>query len=163
MKMNISHRMGLYVGGVLFLCLSIFTYLNYREHNTLIREMGLNEARRLSDSLFSELYTTMMLGGGRVKGRAVIKRYKGMEDVNEIRVIHGDVINRGFGMEADEAAVDSLDLRALKGESVEVIEGSGGGGMSARYVLPIVIKDGCTRCHEAPVGTISGAISVSLS
>ncbi|MFQ5441512.1 MAG: ATP-binding protein [Thermodesulfobacteriota bacterium] len=163
MKINISLRIGLYVGGVLLLCLSILTYLNYFHHSTLLREMGLSEARRLSNAVFNELYTTMMLGGGRVQGRAIIKRYEGIEGVNEIRVIHGDVVNRDFGTEADEAAVDSLDLRALKGESVERLEDSGTGVMLARYVLPIDIKDGCTSCHEAPVGTISGAVSVSLS
>ncbi|GMR04780.1 MAG: hypothetical protein BMS9Abin23_0687 [Thermodesulfobacteriota bacterium] len=161
--MKISHRFNLYVGGVLFIGLLILGYMNYMEHDSLLKKIGLNEAQRLGNAVFSELYTSMMLGGGRKLDRAVIKRYKGIDGVEDIRIIHGKIIDRDYGTESDETPLDELDLRGLKGETVYSIEKTAGGRKAVRFIMPVRIEQGCTRCHDAPTGTVGGAVSITVS
>ncbi len=138
-------------------------YFDYRSDGRLLEEVGIGEATKLSNAVFDQLHTSMRLGGGRTENRAMIERFRKIEGIEEIRIIHGPSIDRQFGIEEDELTMDDIDRAAFEGRRVNVVTRSGAGHKIARTVMPVKYDPGCMKCHRAKPGEVSGAISVTVS
>src|SRR3990170_3559413 len=163
MRINLSRRFTLSIGGILIIGLLAFLVADRRSSDTLIEEMALGEARKLSAAVLDQLHTSMRLGGGRAENRAVIERMKGIAGIEEIRVMHGDAVDAQYGMEHDEMPQDPLDRLALKGTASAGIERSDKGYRVARHVMPVFLTEDCRSCHVGKAGSVPGAISISVS
>ncbi len=163
MRLKLSHRFNVYVGGILLLGFAALFYYDYMSNAALLRNIGLGEAERLSAALFDQMHTSMRLGGGEEENRAAVERFKRLDGVDEIRLIHGPAIDAQYGVEPDEAPVDALDYQALTGAAASKTERVKDEYTQARYVMPLVLKRECIGCHAAPEGAVAGAISVKVS
>src|SRR3990170_4530301 len=163
MRINLSRRFTLSIGGILIIGLLAFLVADRRSSDTLIEEMALGEARKLSAAVLDQLHTSMRLGGGRAENRAVIERMKGIAGIEEIWVMHGDAVDAQYGMEHDEMPQDPLDRLALKGTASAGIERSDKGYRVARHVMPVFLTEDCRSCHVGKAGSVPGAISISVS
>ncbi len=163
MRLRLSQRFNLYIGGILLLGISLLIFYDTRSSQKLLAEIGLSEAERLSASLYDQLYTSMRLGGGRAEDRAIVERFKKVEGVDEIRIVHGSSLNAQFGVEEDEQPLNNHDRDALQGRPARLVEKDTGGHIFARFVMPFSIKEECRACHNARVGEVNGAISIRIS
>lgn len=163
MRLRLTRRFILLIAGVLMAGMAALLYFDYRSDSMLLEQMGLSEADRLSKAAFDQLHTSMRLGGGRAENRAVVERFSAMEGVEEIRVIHGESIDRQFGIEEDELAQDALDRAALEGRTGNAVTRSAKGYSVARHVMPVFFEDTCLGCHQARAGGVAGVVSVTVS
>ncbi len=163
MRLKLSQRFNLYIGGMLFLGIACLVYYDSMSSKKLLQEIGLGEAEKLSNSLYDQLYTSMRLGGGRSEDRAIINRFKKIDGIDEIRLIHGSSLDNQFGKEKDEQPLDQMDRDVLKGRPIWIIEKNIDGHRSAKYEMPFLIRDECRGCHNAASGVVNGALSVKIS
>ncbi|MFQ5428644.1 MAG: ATP-binding protein, partial [Thermodesulfobacteriota bacterium] len=162
--MKLTHRTYLYTIGLILAATAAYFYLTHINNKRLLHDAGLMDARRLGNAFFGELTTSMNLGGGIEGDRLVVVRYKNIEGLEGIKAIHGPIIESAYGVEADEVAVDDFEREGLKGvERSEIITSGSDGHRSMRLVLPIRLQEQCIACHRAPVGTVAGAVSLSVS
>ncbi|MFQ5735261.1 MAG: ATP-binding protein [Thermodesulfobacteriota bacterium] len=162
MRLRLSQRFTIYIGAILAVGIGLLVFNDLHSNMKLLTDIGLSESERLSNGLFEELLHSMSAGGGRAENRAIIERFKLIEGVKEVRVMHGVVIDWQHGMEEDELPVDEYDRAALEGRLVSMISRDGGFSV-ARFVKPIIARKGCVRCHHTHAGEIIGAISVEIS
>ena len=163
MRLKLSQRFNIYIGGILLLGIAALIYYDVMSNEVLLKNIGLSEAQRLSGALFDQMHTAMRLGGGRHENRATVGRFRRLDGVDELRLIHGPPVAAQFGVEPDEAPQDSLDMHALTGRPASNIEKVKEGYTQARYVMPLVLSRECVRCHIAAEGAVAGAISVKIS
>lgn len=163
MKLTLSKRLNIYIGGILIAGMfAIMVYDQYSE-TKLLRDIGGREAERLANVVFDQLYTSMRLGGGRTEDRAIIERIRKIEGADEIRIIHGEALNSQYGVEEDELPRDGFEKAALAPDARPLSTFEGGNGFTvARLVLPIAARRECLSCHRAANGVIMGAISIRL-
>lgn len=161
MKLRLSHRINLYVGGIVLLGVGAFIFHNLIFLSSFMEDAGMEQAERLSKFVFVELYASMRHGGGRMENKQVIERLEEIEGIEEVRIIHGPPVDRQFGEQDGEKPLDDLDREALGGGNVRVVEK--GDHRVAKFVMPLFVTEECTRCHNARVGEVNGAISLSLS
>lgn len=163
MKLTLSKRLNIYIGGILIAGMfAIMLYDQYSE-TKLLRDIGSREAERLARVVFDQLYTSMRLGGGRNEDRAIIERIRKIEGADEIRIIHGESLNIQYGVEEDELPRDAFEKAALDPDARHLSTFEEGNGFTvARLVLPIAARRECLSCHRADIGVIIGAISIRL-
>ncbi|MCR4287081.1 MAG: ATP-binding protein [Deltaproteobacteria bacterium] len=163
MKLTLSKRLNIYIGVILIAGMfAIMLYDQYSE-TKLLRDIGSREAERLANVVFDQLYTSMRLGGGRNEDRAIIERIRKIEGADEIRIIHGEALDRQYGVEEDELPRDAFEKASLAGDARPVSSFEEAGGFTvARLVLPIAARQECLSCHKAADGVIMGAISIRL-
>lgn len=163
MRLKLSKSFIFLVGAVLLAGIMALFYFDSRSNTKLLEEVGVGEARKLAKAIFDQLHTSMRLGGGRLENRAVIERFRKIDGIEEIRVIHGSVLDKQYGIEEDEVPIDALDRAALEGASANSVTRSPFGYKVARTVLPVVYEESCIKCHFGGVGDVSGAVSVTVS
>ena len=161
MKLKLSYRINLYIGCIIFLGMGIMGYHHVIFYSRFFENAGIEEAKRLSEAVFDNLYAAMKLGGESIDNRDTIERLKKIEGIKDIRIIHGPQIDAQFGVEEDESPVDKLEMAAVRGSSE--VEVDNGEEWAVRFVMPVFIKEECTGCHRAGVGDVAGAVSVTIS
>lgn len=162
MRLSLTQRFNLYVGGIVLLGLAVLLVYDFHSERNLVRSMGIAEAERLSNIVFDQLHTSMKLGGGRSENKAIVERFNAVKGIEEIRVIYGKALDSQFGVKADEAPRDEADVAALAGNKVSHIERREGAAV-IRLVTPIFVKKECLGCHIAAIGEVGGAISIKVS
>jgi diguanylate cyclase (GGDEF)-like protein len=160
--MKLYTKTALLLGGVFLAFTLTATLLLYISENKHIEDEGLAKAETLSKAVFEALYASMRQGGNRQGNQAVIERLHQIEDLHELRLIHGQLLDRQYGIESDAQPQDDLERRALAGETVHELQELDGARM-VRYVTPVFVETECQRCHQAEVGQVIGAISVQVS
>lgn len=163
MRLKLSTRFNLHIGGILLLGICALIYFDVRSNAKLLKEIGTGEAERLSIAVFDQLYTSMRLGGGRAENRSIIERFKKIDGVEDIRIVHGQSLDRQYGIEEDELPGDDLDRAALEGLPSSEVKKVREGYSAVRFVKPLLVNEDCIRCHVAPLNEANGAISVTLS
>jgi len=163
MRLKLSNSFIFLIGAVLLAGITTLFYFDYRSDTLLLEEMGVGEARKLANAIFDQLHTSMRLGGGRLENRAIMERFRKVEGIEEIRVIHGPAVDSEYGIEEDELPVDALDRAALGGSLSENVTRSPAGYKVARTVMPFLYEKSCMKCHSGRIGDVSGAVSVTVS
>ncbi|MBI5233671.1 MAG: PAS domain S-box protein [Deltaproteobacteria bacterium] len=160
MRLPLSTRISLYITSILALSITALVYYDHYSHTRLISTMGMNEAERLSGIVFDNLFISMSQGGGRKGNRVVVDRFRAVQGVEDIRLVHGPAVDRQFGTEPDEFALDDYELEALKGRASGFVEPS---GVIARFVRPVFFKENCLRCHKTSIGEVAGVVNVRIN
>jgi PAS domain S-box-containing protein len=163
MRLKLSKSFIFLIGAVLLAGITALFYFDFRSNTKLLEEMGVGEARKLANAIFDQLHTSMRLGGGRLENRAIIERFRKIDGIEEIRVVHGPSLDRQYGIEEDELTIDSSDRAALEGTQSHSVSRSARGYMVARNVMPVFYDEGCRKCHFGRNGDVSGAVSVTVS
>ena len=163
MRLKLSKSFIFLIGSVLLVGIMALFYFDSRSDTRLIEEVGLGEAAKLADAISGQLHTSMRLGGGRHENRAIIERFKNIDGIEDIRIVHGPSVDRQFGLEPDEAPTDALDMAALAGGPSTGVSRSAKGYMVARNVMPSYFEKSCLACHVGKPGDVAGAVSVTVS
>jgi len=160
--MNLSTKIALLVSLVSLLVGAASVFIISVSENHRIENERLVRAAVLNQAVYEALYASMRNGGDREGNRHTLERLNQVEDIREIRVIHGPAVDRQYGVEMDELPQDELDRRALAGEAGrQILEDED--IRLARFVTPLFITEECLACHQAKIGEVNGAISVSVS
>ena len=156
------------VVGINFLLVIIFvsTYTVKRETNRLL-ELTEAQTKDLTTFYFDSL-NTMMLTDTMDKRSILRNKALARPEVIEARVIRGQPVIQQFGPGLpEEVPLDDMDYRALKGESISLIETRGGKRVWTAITPFRATEDtrgvNCLNCHKVPTGSINGAIRISLS
>lgn len=163
MRLKLTNRFILLISAVLMAGILALFYFDFRSDSILLEEVGAGEARKLSNAIFEQLHTSMRLGGGRLENRAIIERFRKIDGIEEIRVVHGPSIDKQYGIEMDEVSRDALDRAALEGVPSQKVSRSPYGYKVARTVMPVLYDESCRKCHFGRSGGVSGAVSVTVS
>ena len=163
MRLKLSKSFIFLIGSVLLAGISALLYFDYRTNSILLEEVGLGQAAKLANAISDQLHTSMRLGGGRHENRAIIERFKNIDGIEDIRIIHGPSVDRQYGVELDEVPTDALDMKALEGAPASSVARSQNGYMVARNVMPSFFEKSCLGCHVGRPGDVAGAVSVSVS
>ena len=163
MRLKLSKSFIFLIGSVLLAGIMAFFYFDSRSNSVLLEEVGLGEAAKLANAISDQLHTSMRLGGGRPENRAIIERFKNIDGIEDIRIVHGPSVDRQFGLEPDEAPTDDLDMAALSGGPSTRVSRSANGYMVARNVMPSFFEKSCLACHAGKPGDVAGAVSVTVS
>lgn len=163
MGMRLSQKLLLWIICFMAAGMGVMTLYVILHSRTLITDMGMSDAKRTAGMAFEALYASMSAGGGREENRAVIERLSSIEDMGEIRVIHGRPLDIQFGLMENRFPVDDLDMAALAGREVRHIERGTDGEGTVRFVQPVFAGESCRRCHAVNEGEALGAISISTS
>lgn len=159
--LNLNVKVTLLIGVVLLLGMTL-TYLGLQTYVERLRKDGIRQAKMINRLVFEALYASMRAGSGREGNHEVAKRLQRMEQIRQIRLIHGPLIDRQYGVEEDETPADEAERRALRGkEVVEMVRVDGQHHL--RTITPLFVKVECQRCHQAQVGEVNGAISTTIS
>ena len=163
MRLKLTNRFILLISAVLMAGILALFYFDFRSDSLLLEEVGAGEARKLSNAIFDQLHTSMRLGGGRLENRAIIERFRKIEGIEEIRIVHGQSIDKQYGLEMDEVPRDALDRAAMEGVPSQRISRSPYGYKVARTVVPVLYDKSCGKCHFGRSGDVSGAVSITVS
>jgi len=163
MRLKLSQRFTVYIGAVMLAGISLLVMYDIHSNRKLLYDIGLSEATRISERLFDDLYASMKAGGGRAENRAVVDKFKELDAVDDVRIIHGRAVDAQHGMEADEMPSDEHDRAALDGIPSILVEKAGDGHRSVHFVKPVFASKECLGCHMTRAGEVNGAISVEVS
>ncbi len=166
-KWTLRTKVNLVVGiNLLLVLLFVTTYTVQRETNRLL-ELTETQTKDLTTFYFDSL-NTMMLTGTMDKRNILRNKTLARPEVIEARVIRGQPVIQQFGPGwPEEVPLDDMDSRALKGESISLIETRGGKRVWTA-ITPFRATEetrgvNCLNCHKVPSGSINGAIRISLS
>jgi len=110
----------------------------------------------------------LMLSGSMNEQETLRKKVLKTSGIVIARVLRAEVLKGQFGPgSADASPRDDLDRRALKGESISLIEQDKNGRLLTVITPMIATKNtrgtDCLSCHDVPSGTINGAVRLSYS
>lgn len=162
MRLRLLQRFNLLLGGIFFLGMITLIYFDATSSARLLEEIGFSEAEQLAKAAYHQLTTSMKLGGGRTENREIIARFRDIEGVDYLRVIHGEGVSAQYGVEEDELPQDEMERRGLEGREIKAIENPGG-YRAARFVMPVFLKMECLKCHVGEPGMVNGVVSISIS
>lgn len=163
MRLKLSRRFNIYIGGILLLGMAVFLYYDYRSNEELLWSIGVNDARRLCETVFDQLYESMKRGGAREESKAIIERFRRMEGVEDVMFIHGRSIDMQYGIEEDELPRNWMERAAIEGRATGAARRSGYSYTSASFAMPFFIKEECRGCHIGGSNDVAGAVSVTVS
>lgn len=133
----------------------------------MVARLSIDMANDKTDLFFDGLNTMMLTGT--IAQRDVLRNKILMDsNVTEARMIRGEAITKVFGAgNAEQAAADELDFRALAGEDI-VQMGRDGNGRLLTMIKPFTASSdfkgtNCLQCHQVAEGTVLGAVRISYS
>ncbi len=160
-------KINLAVALIFALVIIVVTTHNVLREKNRMMEMIEAQAKDLTTLYFDSL-NTMMLTGTMDMRKIFRNKMLSREGVVDARVIRGEPVIQQFGPgEMGEAAIDDLDMRALRGEAVTQVREDGD-----RRIITVITpfhatKDtrgvNCLQCHEVTEGAVNGAVRVSMS
>ncbi|TCS70008.1 methyl-accepting chemotaxis protein [Sulfuritortus calidifontis] len=156
--------LGVVAAGFILQLAASLIYSHYSTRH-LAEEFTADQTRIIADGYFDGLNKLMLTGGMAQRGE-LQKAMLEQKNIRAARVIRGDKVKEMYGPGLpEEAPVDQLDQRALKGEEVVVIEDTAG-GRQLTMVRPVVASANtrginCLQCHPNSDGQVMGAIRIS--
>ena len=142
------------------------TYAIMAENDRIISKVEENVAN-LSVAYFDALNMMMLTGVMEERG-TLRKKMLAMPGVVDAKVLRGEPVKGQFGPGLDvEQPRDDLDYRALKGETVSLVQ-QGEKGRIFTVITPFAATANtrgvnCLNCHEVPAGSINGGVRISYS
>ncbi len=131
--------------------------------NSVLGEQLHDKASNYFDSL-----NMMMLTGTMAQKETLRQKALAQDGIEQVRVLRSDLVSKLYGPgQENQAPVDDIDKRALKGEYIlEPIEASWGKGIVV--ALPMKSSENyrgtnCVACHMAPEGEVLGVIRLEYN
>ena len=166
-RQSISKKVSFAVTIVFALVILVLTSYSIQREKARIMEAVQQQTEDLTTMYFDSL-NTMMLTGTMAERQIVSQKMLAREGVVEARVIRGQPVINQFGPGfPEEAAKDDLDMRALNGEQIDLINEKNGKKILT-VITPFRATENtrgvnCLRCHTVTSGEINGAVRVSYS
>ena len=137
------------------------------------RESALKQAQEFSQSMHAATMaglTGMMVTGTVAQRDVYLDQVKQLGTIRDVRVLRGAAVSATFGPgnAKDNNIPDELEKQVLQSGQEAIRIESDGKGEYLRTVRPaLASKDylgkDCTQCHQVPVGTVLGAVSMKVS
>ncbi|KAA3659704.1 MAG: HAMP domain-containing protein [Calditrichaeota bacterium] len=155
-NMNLSMKFVLSIGLTLLLILTgEILWINYEQDE--LHKKSAQTAGIVASELVMEDLNQIMATGSNDELPELLIRMNNIEDIEEVRVIRSDF----FEDVGDYAVKDELDKETLhSGESQEIFDEK---EKTYRKIVPFIVNETCTDCHDAQVGDILGAASVTVT
>lgn len=84
------------------------------------------------------------------------------QEILVMRFLHGEAVNRQFGVHEHEQPGDQIEIDGLAGDQPMVVRSQENNRDVVRFVFPLDAEQQCLTCHEAVVGERLGALSLTL-
>ncbi len=126
-----------------------------------VGDLAHEEARQTSELIFQSLYSAMRKGWDKDEIRDIIDRLNSTRPDATIAVWRGAPVIAQYGEIAGEPAGRAND---------ELLQGVLATGKEAlvarrdllRYLYPVLVKEECQACHDAPLGAVNGVVDVTF-
>lgn len=167
MRIRLTYRLTMYVTVVLVLGFAALVYYDMKSNTNavLLKEIGTNEAERLADAVFKQLYNSMYLGGGAEENRKIMESFRRLDALESIRLVRSPAFV-GPSSPSGAAGAEDTDpfvTSALAGEQMRQVMVSEEGRSFARFATPLVADERCIGCHEVAPGEVLGVIDVKVA
>ena len=166
-KQSIRKKVGFSVVLIFVLLISVLTGYSIVREQSRIMEQVQKQTEDLTTMYFDSL-NTMMLTGTMGERSIIRKKILAREGVIEARVVRGNPVSVQYGPGwPEEQVMDDLDVRALNGENIKIIDEKDGIKFIT-VITPFLATENtrgvnCLRCHNVASGDVNGAIRVSYS
>ncbi len=137
------------------------------------QRIAADQAREFADSIHQTTLaglTAMMITGTVPLRSLFLDQIKAMNHIESLKVIRGSAVVRQFGPGLEgETDADVVERAVLDGGEAHYAVVAGADGEDRlRAVIPARALENylgktCTNCHEVPVGTVLGAVSMEIS
>ncbi len=167
LNFSVQTKILIWLAGILVLLATATIWHTASNEREMVAELAVDEARSMASSYFDGV-NTMMLTGTTAQRGILRDKYLSQGDTTEVRIIRSPAVKQIFGDGMpDQKVMDSLDKRAMQGETV-IEHSSDAKGRLVTVILPFrAEKDfrgtNCLNCHVVPEGTVLGASRVSYS
>ncbi|MCA9734353.1 MAG: HAMP domain-containing protein [Deferribacteres bacterium] len=155
-NMRLSTKFVLSIGLALTLILSgeLF-WINYEQN-----ELHMQSARTagiVASELVMEDLNQIMATGSNDQLPDVLNRMNTIEDIKEVRVIRSDFFEKA----GDYIAKDNYDEETIHtGKPKEIFDKK---DKTYRKIVPFIVNESCVDCHEAQIGDVLGAASITVT
>ena len=144
---------------VLFVVIQILDFINLRE---LSIKSAKDKAYTIAYTVRSSLTSLMKLG--QIKNRDIfIKSLENVKNVEGIKILRGEPVVRQFGEgRSYEKPTDNLEKSVLSTGKLSETLSEDINSVKYKIVIPYKAENECLKCHNAKIGDVLGAISVSM-
>ncbi|MEW6201981.1 MAG: ATP-binding protein [bacterium] len=152
------------IGVLLLLVYSVAGYLMFSSEKALLIKQTSEKTEIINRMIVLSLRIFMTANNIRDLHN-FYKNLSGIKGIKEIKIIHGEAVEKQFGsVMYDHIYVpDPISIRAIREQrNMQIIE-RGPDGRNLRNIFVLKCERKCQKCHNARVGEVLGAISVSTS
>ena len=154
--MSIAMRVGVIVGAVLTVVLvTMFIILRLTQESAMMDRARVH-ADQIDHLIVGSIASAMGQGISDVK--PLLKTAAGEQNVRELRVLPGAVINA-----ESEKLMDPLELQVLHSKTGVMFEEDFNKEPVMRAVEPLIADAGCASCHDCKVGDVLATVSLRYS
>ena len=152
------------IGTLLLLVYGVAGYMMFSSEKALLIRQTSEKADMINKLIIISLRVFMPADNVKELHR-FYEQLKDIKGITEIRITHGESVDMQFGSRSDHLhhSADILTSKAMiEKRNIRIIE-KGSHGRQFRNIFVMKSERGCQRCHNAKVGEVLGAISVSVS
>lgn len=147
--------------------LAVSTFYQYQQQKQLIHDVLSEQLHDKASNYFDSL-NMMMLTGTMSQKETLREKAKAQDGIEQVRVLRADTVSKLYGPgNANQTAIDDIDLRALAGELViEPISADWGKGLVVALPMKSSLDyrgTNCVACHATPEGEVLGAIRLEYN
>lgn len=126
-----------------------------------VGDLAHEEARQTSELIFQSLYSAMRKGWDKDEIRDIIDRLNSTRPDAVIAVWRGEPVIAQYGEISGEPPGRAED------ELLQGVLTSGKEALVARrdllrYLYPVLVKEECQACHDAPLGAVNGVVDITF-
>lgn len=127
-----------------------------------MQELSRSQLSMLAESLKNTIVEMMKSGADDQSLDAAYARIVNKQpEILSLRVLHGNALNRQFGVHKDELPESELEKRSLQSRDA-LIEQLEGEAAVTEFVYPLFAEQVCLSCHQAELGESLGILSMRL-
>lgn len=166
-RLSITNKLLVTLMLVFSLVVVASTAYQYSQQRELIYSLLSEQLEDKASNYFDSL-NMMMITGTMAQKETLRHKALAQENVENVRVLRGNAVTKIYGEGLDnQVALDQIDQRALRGETVlEPFKADWGNGLVV--ALPMTASadyrgTNCIACHMTPEGEVLGAIRIEYN
>ena len=167
--LTLRYKLQIPIQLLLLVILTVAQILLSKQFENRMYDSAANSAKDRALQSFLALNGMMLAGNINAKERTnFFKKMNTLDGVIDYHLIRGKIVtdDSGPGL-PEENPVDELDKVAMSSNTVQMFT-TNSDTHTMRVVVPIVVEKNfwgtnCIQCHVVPEGTVSGAISLTVS
>ena len=167
--LTLRYKLQIPIQLLLLVILTVAQILLSKQFENRMYDSAANSAKDRALQSFLALNGMMLAGNINAKERTnFFKKMNTLDGVIDYHLIRGKIVtdDSGPGL-PEENPVDELDKVAMSSNTVQMFT-TNSDTHTMRVVVPIVVEKNfwgtnCLQCHVVPEGTVSGAISLTVS